>query len=76
MDGYETQGWTWGVSPEGRPDDLAYHLGYRIVQAWYARHGDAPDALETLLSVTYDERDFLEASGYAPGLPGDGVPRA
>jgi hypothetical protein len=49
-------------TPE-KPCDLGYYVGYRIVQAYYAKATDKKQALASILSIR-DPKDFLAQSGY------------
>ena len=50
------------VHPDG-PTHVGYFLGYRIAEAYIARHGE--DALVGLFRLS--ARKILEESGYSPG---------
>jgi hypothetical protein len=64
MHGHDYQGWLYeGRYAWGRPADLGYFIGYRIVQRYYQRHRDKRQALREILSIT-DVDAFVEASGY------------
>ncbi|MBY0491338.1 MAG: hypothetical protein K2R93_15955 [Gemmatimonadaceae bacterium] len=58
-----------GSSSIDRPADLGYVMGYRIAQAWFARHGGERGALRRMLNVEglASAQRFLAESGYAPG---------
>jgi hypothetical protein len=49
-------------TPE-KPCDLGYYVGYRIVQAYYAKMPDKKQALADILSIQ-DAKAFLAQSGY------------
>jgi hypothetical protein len=53
-------------TPE-KPCDLGYYVGYRIVQAYYAKATDKKQALADILNVR-DAKAFLAESGYAEAL--------
>ena len=53
-------------SPDGRPVDLGYWIGYRIAKAYYDRSADKTRALREMLSIQ-DFDAFLKASGYRGG---------
>jgi hypothetical protein len=59
--------WMW-VQPTdvGRPPDLGYWIGYRIVRSYYDRAGDKRQAVLDILDLT-DFEEFLERSGYPGG---------
>jgi len=48
-----------------RPGDLGYFIGYRIVEAYYARQSDKTAALRDIIEMK-DADDFLARSGYSP----------
>jgi hypothetical protein len=58
-------GWNKDALGE-RPPDIAYWVGYRIVQSYYERAEDKSQALDDILTIR-DFRDFLRASGYSGG---------
>jgi len=53
-------------TPE-KPCDLGYYVGYRIVQAYYAKAPDKKQALANILNIR-DAKVFLAQSGYAEAL--------
>jgi hypothetical protein len=53
-------------TPE-KPCDLGYYVGYRIVQAYYAKASDKKQALSDILNVR-DAKAFLAQSGYAEAV--------
>jgi len=56
-----------GSSSDGRPSDLGYFIGFRIVQAYYQKASDKQQAVSDILNIKDFER-FLEQSGYfVPG---------
>ena len=59
-------GWVYGGSPEGRPNDLGYYLGQRIVSSYYENSSDGDVAIREILNIR-DFEDFLRRSGYAGG---------
>lgn len=55
--------WMWNAaSPEGRPADLAYWIGQRIVSAYYDRQPDKRAAIQVILAMR-DPDAILRASG-------------
>lgn len=57
-------GWLYdGDSADGRPADLGYWMGYKIVEAFYDRSADKDAALREILRHR-DADAFLERSGY------------
>ncbi|WP_052517554.1 DUF2268 domain-containing putative Zn-dependent protease [Archangium violaceum] len=63
MRGEDVSGWLYETAP-GRPTNLGYWMGYRIVQAYYERSTDKRAALRQILHLR-DPEAFLAASGYA-----------
>ncbi|AZP11527.1 gliding motility protein GldB-related protein [Undibacterium parvum] len=57
-----------GSSSDGRPSDLGYFIGFRIVQAYYQKASDKQQAVSDILNVKDFER-FVEQSAYF--VPGD-----
>jgi hypothetical protein len=58
--------WFWNAAAaDGRPADLGYWIGQRIVAAWYSRQPDASDAARELVA-TRDYDRIVRESGYAP----------
>ncbi|MBO2008757.1 TPR end-of-group domain-containing protein [Hymenobacter negativus] len=53
-------------TPE-KPCDLGYYVGYRIVQAYYAKASDKKKALADILNIR-DAKAFVAQSGYADAL--------
>jgi hypothetical protein len=53
-------------TPE-KPCDLGYYVGYRIVQAYYAKAADKKQALANILTIR-DAKAFLAESGYAEAV--------
>jgi hypothetical protein len=49
-----------------RPADLAYFMGYKIVEACYQRQPDKQRAIREILRAR-DFEGFLEMSGYGAG---------
>lgn len=66
MHGTDMNGWLFGgAETKGRPADLGYWMGYRIVRAYYERTPDKQQAIRDILSIG-DADAFLAASGYDP----------
>ena len=61
MNGKDYSGWT-GI-PYDRPAGLAYWMGYKIVEAYYAKQKDKKSAVKFLIETT-DYRRVLRESGY------------
>jgi hypothetical protein len=64
MSGSDFGDWLYAQPGDGRPADLGYFIGYRIVEAYHQRASDKATALRDIVEL----RDFLgifEASGYA-----------
>lgn len=66
MAGRDISAWLYNGSrsPPGRPADLGYFMGYRIVQAYYEGMDDKQAALRDILNIA-DAEAFLAASAYA-----------
>ena len=65
MLGSELKSWLYGPGIKGRPNDLGYWLGKRIVKAYYEKSDNKKQALKKLLSL--DDPEFiLRASAYDP----------
>lgn len=65
LDSKEPAPWFFTPPPEGRPQDLGYYLGYRMVRAFHARQGRSADAIRSIMQL-HDYRGFFERSGYRP----------
>ena len=66
MDKADTSNWLYnGVPLPGKPTDLGYWVGYRIVKAYYARAADKHQALREIFQMT-DPKAFLARSGWHP----------
>jgi hypothetical protein len=57
-------GWLYGTSGPGRPQDLGYWMGYQITKAYFDRMADKKQAVFDILHIHNPTR-FLEASSYA-----------
>lgn len=66
MHGYEYGGWLYAGEHDGRPADLGYFIGYRIVEAFHARSPDTRQAVREIITAT-DFEDLLRHSGYGAG---------
>jgi hypothetical protein len=58
--------WLYNTTP-GKPGDLGYWVGYRIVKTYYQRAPDKRQALRDILEMT-DPKAFLAKSGWYPGI--------
>jgi uncharacterized protein YjaZ len=56
-----------GAGTPEQPSDLGYHIGYRIVKAYYQRAPDKRAAIVHILHMT-DAQRFLTDSGWSPGM--------
>lgn len=68
MNGTDISRWLYNggtASPNGRPADLGYFVGYRITQAYWQRTADKTAAFRAILRFG-NATAFLSASGYAP----------
>lgn len=63
----DTSGWLYSATEDGRPQNLGYWMGYRIVQAFFERAPDKREAIRAILNATEDAEDFLHRSGYPIG---------
>ena len=64
MDGNKVSGWLYnGSDSKGRPADLGYYVGYKVVESYYARAPDKRKAIKEILTIE-DFSKFLKASGY------------
>ena len=65
MNGTDTSHWLYaGSGKGGRPDDLGYWMGYKIIEAYYQHASDKQQAIREILAVK-DCNEFLKASRYA-----------
>jgi hypothetical protein len=59
--------WMYGKPPDGKPNDLAYFIGYRIAQAYYDKAADKKQAIRDIITARGGKvRELLAMSGYAP----------
>ena len=56
-------GWLYSNTP-GRPNDLGYWMGYKIVKAYYDNAADKLKAIDDFMNIKNFEK-FFEQSGYA-----------
>lgn len=62
----DTSNWLYnGVPSPGKPTDLGYWVGYRIVKAYYVRAANKHQALRDIFEMT-DPKAFLARSGWRP----------
>ncbi|EZH73786.1 hypothetical protein ATO12_17795 [Aquimarina atlantica] len=60
----ELSPWLYSQTPDGRPQNLGYWMGYKIVEAYYQKSNDKKKALLDILNIdNYDQ--FLEQSEYS-----------
>lgn len=62
MDGKDYNGWLYS-STAGRPNDLGYWMGYKIVKAYYDKAPDKRKAVDEIMHIR-NFKKFLEDSGY------------
>jgi hypothetical protein len=55
--------WMWNSSVDGKPGDLGYYIGYKIVQSYYENCKDKRHAIQEILNVK-DFDEFLLKSRY------------
>ncbi|MDX1705565.1 DUF2268 domain-containing putative Zn-dependent protease [Pseudidiomarina sp.] len=67
LDSHTLQPWMYQRQVEGRPADLGYSIGRRIVEAYVANSVDEAAALKELLSFS-DPHEIVRKSGYAESL--------
>ena len=68
-DNADVSDWLYnGVPAPGKPTDLGYWAGYRIVKAYYDHARDKHQALRDILLMT-DPKAFLAKSGWRPAKP-------
>lgn len=64
MNGKDVKRWLYnGVNSNGRPADLGYVVGYRIVKSYYDRALDKRQAIREILQISNFE-NFLKKSSY------------
>ncbi len=56
--------WLYSQTPDGRPQNLGYWMGYKIVEAYYQKSNDKKKALRDILNID-NYRQFLEQSEYS-----------
>jgi hypothetical protein len=68
MGGTDYAGFLYGGQAEGRPADLGYFIGYRIGEAYLAKHGAGGREAQAIAALLEhgDAGKVLAASGYAP----------
>ncbi len=65
MDSGDMQPWLYAGEVDGKPADLGYSIGKRIIEAYVANSGDEQQALQDILSFS-DPQEIVRKSGYAP----------
>jgi hypothetical protein len=63
MNAKDYTGWLYSNTP-GRPNDLGYWMGYKIVKAYYDNASDKLKAIDDFMNIK-DFEKFFEQSGYA-----------
>jgi hypothetical protein len=65
MDGVKYKGWLYGSKgkKEGRPNDLGYWIGYKIIKSYYDKSDNKKEAIDDILNIK-DFSNFLKKSGY------------
>ena len=64
MNGDKTDNWLYqGDKAKGRPADLGYYVGYKIVESYYKNAKDKKQAVKDILGIK-DVQEFLKASRY------------
>ncbi len=70
MDRDKVSGWLYnGGETKGRPADLGYYVGYKVVESYYLQTPDKRNAIKDILTIE-DFSKFLKASGYEEKLRG------
>jgi hypothetical protein len=63
--------WLYNSTP-GKPADLGYWAGYRVVKAYYQHADDKCEAIRDIFQMT-NPKEFLARSGWRPGIRFDQV---
>jgi hypothetical protein len=67
LDKTDVSAWLYNGPPApGKPADLGYWAGYRVVKAYYEHAADKRQALHDIFNIT-DPKAFLAKSGWTPG---------
>jgi uncharacterized protein YjaZ len=67
MNTYNINDWMYSPAKKGRPSDLGYYMGYKIVQSYYRNSKNKTKMIGEILNIK-DFNDFLKASKYAEKL--------
>lgn len=65
LDSEAMQPWLYAGEVEGKPADLGYSIGKRIIEAYIAQAPNEEQAMQEILSFS-DPQEILRKSGYAP----------
>ncbi len=55
--------WLYSQTEDGRPQNLGYWMGYKIVEAYYQKMSDKRAAINDIINIS-DFKTFFEKSGY------------
>lgn len=55
--------WLYGSTTNGRPSDIGYYIGYKIVQSFYENAKDKNQAIKEIIEIN-DPIEFLQKSLY------------
>lgn len=64
MNSTELSPWLYSSTENGRPQNLGYWMGYKIVESFYAKAKDKHGAIDEILNIE-DYTDFLDKSNYS-----------
>lgn len=60
----ELSPWLYSITTDGRPQNLGYWMGYKIVESYYEKASDKKKAIDDIINIR-DYKEFFEKSGYA-----------
>ena len=63
MDSKELAPWLYSETTNGRPQNLGYYIGYKIVKSYFDAAKDKKKAVKEILNIK-DYQKFFERSGY------------
>ena len=64
MNSVDLSPWLYSPTSDGRPQNLGYWMGYKIVESYYEKSEDKRKAIDDILNIT-DYNDFLKKSRYS-----------
>lgn len=65
-DSKELSPWLYSETKDGRPQNLGYYIGYKIVKSYFDAAKDKKKAIKEILNIK-DYQKFFERSGYGSG---------